>query len=534
MENAFESFGLMIDCSRNAVASPAFLKGYIELIARMGYNSLLLYTEDTYEVDGEPYFGYQRGRYTKDELKMLDQYASERGVTLIPCIQTLAHLERIFHWDCYDSLVDCGNILLCGEEETYRFIDRLFRSVSECFSSKTVHIGMDEAHMIGRGRYQDIHGSEDHTQILLRHLGRISALGRKYGFSMIMWSDMFFRLGNGGGFLSDEPFPGVPDEVRAQIPDNIELVYWDYYFTEKAHFLNQMDYHDRIKKTDWYAGGLWSWLGFAPHNLFSVAEVKASLAAAREHGVKHVFLTLWGDDGGECARLSLLPSMWYAACLARGIESEEEIRASFLEQFGVAYETFLLLDLPGTPQERGDLRVDADKFMLYNDPFLGLIDDAVEEGGAQAFAEAAERLAEASAGDYAYLFRTMEMLCRVLAVKYDLGVRTRAAYRAGDRAQLRAIAGDYGEAVKRLDAFYEAFEAQWMRENKPQGFEVQDTRLGGLEKRLKHCRKQLLAYLDGSLEEIPELLETPLPFRTKGNPPYLANRYQQVISVNPI
>ena len=30
------------------------------------------YTEDIYEVDGEPYFGYMRGSYTKAEMKEID------------------------------------------------------------------------------------------------------------------------------------------------------------------------------------------------------------------------------------------------------------------------------------------------------------------------------------------------------------------------------------------------------------------------------------------------------------------------------
>ena len=35
----------------------------------MGLNSMMLYTEDTYTVDNYPYFGYLRGRYSKEELK---------------------------------------------------------------------------------------------------------------------------------------------------------------------------------------------------------------------------------------------------------------------------------------------------------------------------------------------------------------------------------------------------------------------------------------------------------------------------------
>ena len=44
---------------------------------------------------------------------------------------------------------------------------------------------------------------------------------------------------------------------------------------------------------------------------------KAALASCREHGVQDVFLTMWGDDGGECSPFTLLPSLFYASELDR-------------------------------------------------------------------------------------------------------------------------------------------------------------------------------------------------------------------------
>ena len=52
-----KSLGVMLDCSRDAVYSVETLKTYFDLLAKMGYDSVQLYTEDTYEAEGEPYFG---------------------------------------------------------------------------------------------------------------------------------------------------------------------------------------------------------------------------------------------------------------------------------------------------------------------------------------------------------------------------------------------------------------------------------------------------------------------------------------------
>lgn len=81
MENStlFRTFGTMLDCSRNAVPNLHTLKKWVDLTASLGYNTLLLYTEDTYEVPDEPYFGYMRGRYSQAELRELDAYAKNRA-----------------------------------------------------------------------------------------------------------------------------------------------------------------------------------------------------------------------------------------------------------------------------------------------------------------------------------------------------------------------------------------------------------------------------------------------------------------------
>ena len=56
-----KQLGFMLDCSRNAVMKVEEIKRLISLLALLGYTYLELYTEDTYELPDEPYFGYQRG-----------------------------------------------------------------------------------------------------------------------------------------------------------------------------------------------------------------------------------------------------------------------------------------------------------------------------------------------------------------------------------------------------------------------------------------------------------------------------------------
>jgi len=84
-------------------------------------------------------------------------------------------------------------------------------------------------------------------------------------------------------------------------------------------------------------------------------------------------------------------------------------------------------------------------------------------------------------------------------------VRTRQAYLSGNREALRALTEEYALLEERVQRFYKVYRAQWLAENKPFGFEVQDLRLGGLCMRIRHCRERLQAYLDGGLDRIEEL-----------------------------
>ena len=143
----------------------------------------------------------------------------------------------------------------------------------------------------------------------------------------------------------------------------------------------------------------------------------------------------------------------------------------------------------------------------------------VKEGVTSEYAKHAETLKRYAnnSKNYGYLFQSASALCNVLATKYDLGVRTRDAYKNGDKTALKAIIDDYGVLVEKVEDFYEKFSTLWYKENKPQGFEIQDQRFGGLILRIKACKKRLQAYVNGELQTLEELEEKLLDFYGGGD-----------------
>ena len=510
----FQTFGVMVDMSRNAVMSMDGLRRFLPLLQKMGYNCLMLYTEDTYEVDGEPYFGYMRGRYSKAEMKEIDAFAASLGIMVIPCIQTLAHLNAIFRWNQFPR--DCDDILLTDDEHTYQLIDHMFSTLSECFASRKIHVGMDEAHMLGRGKHLDKHGYETVNTIMKRHLARVCEIASKYGYEVMLWSDMYFRPWNNGNYTI--PKCKMPQEIVEAVPDSVIPVYWDYYQSEESVYGDMIDNHKQLSNKTWFAGGVWGWYGIIPYNRFTLKSMIPAINVCKKHGIKDVVFTMWGDDGAECSHFSQLPSLFYLAEYAKGNTDETKIKQKFKRFCGIDFDEFMQIDCPNDIIGYHGWPCNPSKYMLYSDYFNDFLDYTIKLGAGEKYKDYAEKLYTIAKRSrrYGYVFDSAAKLCDVLSIKYELGLRTRNAYEKGDKAELKRLAEhEYVEVAKRLRLFAKAFEKQWMTDNKPHGFDIQHMRLGGLLFRTDACRQRILDYVNDKIDRIDELDEELLQYHEK-------------------
>lgn len=505
MEQGY-SFGAMLDLSRNGVMKAEQIKKFAFDISKMGYNALYLYIEDVYEIEDEPYFGHLRGKLLKSELKDINAYCKSIGVELVPCIQTLAHVNQIFQWQAYAPVHDTDDIMLIDEEKTYVLIEKMIKTMRECVDTNTINIGMDEAHMVGFGRFFQLHGYQNRFEILKRHLERVIEICKKYDFKPMMWADMFFRLNNNDMYYLNSLDEKKFKETAKYVPDGVQLCYWDYYHYGKDFYDLQFKAHYLLTDDVCFAGGCTIWHGFVPYNEESNVINDGAMDSCRENGVKRVFLTLWGDDGNECSRFSIMPALLYAIERYKGNTDMESIKAKFFDLFGVKYDDFVKLDNP-----KGISKFNRDnpfKYLFYNDPLEGKFDAHVIEGSGKIYGERAKEIKAVTKnmGEFSYIFDYIGSLYSFLELKSELGVNTRKAYLEKNDKELKRIANSvYPEAIKRLKKFYNAFKTVWDKENKPFGFDVQDGRIGGLILRLEHSRQVILDYLSEKTDSIIEL-----------------------------
>ena len=504
----FAHCGAMLDLSRNGVMTVEGVERWIDHQAAIGLNLLMLYTEDTYTIPGYPYFGYLRGRYSQAELKAIDAYAAERGVELIPCVQTLGHMRQFLQWPCTASMRDQPDILLIDSEETYKFLDAMIASLAACFTSRRIHIGMDEAHGVGLGRYLLEHGYTDRFELLTRHLNRVVEICRKYGFQPMMWSDMFFRLGSKTNEYYDLE-NHIPDQVIASLPA-VEQVYWDYYHTDEKIYDKMMAEHSRMGRAV-YAGGVWTWSGFLPDREKTIRTMMPGLRVAARRDTDTVFATLWGDDGAETDYLMAVDrfTLFSEACwTGENFDPEEcELAAECLT---------------GLPRE---LRSAWDHFyadswdkytgkmLIWSDPLYpcGISGERKEKllAGAKEALKTLDGYPEyADRTDITYTRRLFTALACKIALLQDL----RAAYEKKDRPALQKIAGEkIPEAIGAYRNLMATHRALWEKHRKRQGWEVLALRYGGAMGRLEDVADEIGRYLNGALSEIPELEEPVLP-----------------------
>ncbi len=509
----FEMFGVMIDCSRNAVMTVDYLKSYFDRLAILGYNMVMLYTEETYEIASEPFFGAMRGAYTPAEIKEIDDYAASLGMELIPCIQTLAHLEQMFRWERFKEINDLNGVLLVDEPKTYELIEKMLVMWKGCVRSKRIHVGMDEAHGVGTGKFEKLHGKESVFSILTRHLKKVVELCNKHGFKPMMWSDMFFRAGSKTNDYYDKESV-IPKKVAKEIPKEMELVYWDYYHEEKETYDHFIKRHRELGSEPLMGSGVWTWNKFWYDHKFTYRTVGPCIEACREAKVKDVFFTMWGDRGGFCDYDSSFAGLAYSAELAfTGTANDDVLEQKFNKLFnGASYRDILILAnccYMNFPQ------------ILWDDPLMQLgigsftgEQEARWDGGynrydfESSFADikkavkALEKAKDRGDGGSITLAKALAnaVYCKMSFVKEYL-----KAYQSKNNrkavAKVLPLLKDY---KKYLTRFNKELRAMWFRNNKPMGFESIQIKQAGQLERTNEAILRLEEFIAGQADTMPE------------------------------
>jgi hexosaminidase len=228
--------GAMLDTARNYFGI-GFIERFIDLMALHKLSRFHWHLTDDQawrlELDSFPELarrGSQRldrrlnlpqrrgGSYSRDEVKRVVAFAAERGIVVVPEIETPGHAVALLAsfpelscagaapggkaFEPEDRYGIFDDVLCPGNEEVFAFLEKVFDEVAELFPGPWVHAGGDE---VPKGRWlscprcrarmkaeglRDEGGALDPERLEAWFMNRVAAILAKRGKRMIGWDEI--------------------------------------------------------------------------------------------------------------------------------------------------------------------------------------------------------------------------------------------------------------------------------------------------------------------------------------------------------
>jgi len=274
--------GVMLDVSRDRVPTMASVLSLVDRLAGWKVNQLQLYMEHTFAYAGHEDVWRRADPFTAEEIGALDAHCRRRGVELVPNQNTLGHFERWLRLERYRPLAIApdGFEWLFGmhrpaltldpaEPEAFALVSDLLGQLVPQFTSRRVHVGMDEPWELAperRGEWAQ----------WLRALRRLPAVSEH---ELLVWGDV----------------PAAHDDLLSQLPDGVTVCEWGYEanhpFAERTARLAQAGV------PFWVCPGTSSWMSISGRVDNMIGNVRGAAVAGAAHGALGLLVTDWGDMG---------------------------------------------------------------------------------------------------------------------------------------------------------------------------------------------------------------------------------------------
>ena len=194
---------LMLDLARKWHPVP-FIYRYIDLcyLLKINYLQLHFTDDESYTLPSYAYpnLATPNRNYTRDELRAIDRYANEHGVTLVPEIDMPGHCGRVMAE--YPEVFGSHGIM-SASETTFQALEVLYKELCDLFpNSPYIHMGGDEGvphrwlDCEPSVAYMKEHQIEDPIDLYGHYVGRMTDYILSIGRTPIVWEG-FFPQNNG-------------------------------------------------------------------------------------------------------------------------------------------------------------------------------------------------------------------------------------------------------------------------------------------------------------------------------------------------
>lgn len=219
--------GLMADAGR-VPEDPSYYRRAIDFCREWNMNAYLISLADdqgcAFRFKTHPELITHKNALTSDQARELANYARQRGVELIPEIESFGHTRFITGVPQYAHLQDAieggrsnFSAVTPVDPETLKLFADLYREVAEVFPSRYFHGGCDEVNWGGSAQSREALKKKSRDEIWAEYVNSLDELTHRLGKELIVWGD--FVLHNQPGVLP-------------RLNKDIIVMDWQYYVTD--------------------------------------------------------------------------------------------------------------------------------------------------------------------------------------------------------------------------------------------------------------------------------------------------------------
>jgi hypothetical protein len=190
--------GFMIDAPRTVETMEYYFR-LIDFCHEKGLNSIVFRLTDdqgsAYHFISHPELKTCTGAFTAQELKKLVKYAKDKGIEIIPEVESFGHTKYITEADRYKLLDDGAkgedfNSVCPVSDTTLGLMKDLYTEIAAIFPSDYFHIGCDEVNWGYSEMSQEALKTKSKHQIWAGYVNKLNEYVKKLGKKTIMWGDV--------------------------------------------------------------------------------------------------------------------------------------------------------------------------------------------------------------------------------------------------------------------------------------------------------------------------------------------------------
>lgn len=270
--------GVMMDLAHGALLTVEEIHRQIDFLARWKVNQYYFYNEVSMEMKG--YESLNIGAaYTQQQIKEIIAYARLRQMDVVPFVAFYGHLHDLLKREKYASM----GIGKYGEELDPRNpkVQEVLRDwigqYAKLFTSPFVHVGFDETWETNRIA-QEVDSSVHSELLWLQHLDFVQKEWKKYGKTVLAWTDM------------NNYYP----DIMSRFPAEAIPVIWEYSPDTSAiyHYLGPVLKEGR---SFFIQNAVSGWGHIYPSATYTYDNMDLTLKAGMEHGTMGYITSVWTD-----------------------------------------------------------------------------------------------------------------------------------------------------------------------------------------------------------------------------------------------